>query len=218
VFLAPLILSSGLLASAALDAQQSPPYVDRIAAVVGDHVILLSEVRSRASLVARTQHATLAQITDAILRQVTEHLVEEQLEEVEAKRLTITVSQEEIDRAVEQLAQGNNTSVTTFVKEVEKQGISIDELKDALRRQLVESKLLLMRSNQMQRIEEKDVRTRYEQMKRQVKDPKDLKTYDELKNEIVNELLQERIQALREDWIAQLRARTYVEVRVGSAS
>jgi len=199
VLLAPLILSFGL---GALDVQ-SGPYVDRIAAVVGDHVILLSEVRSRASLVARTQHATLAQITDAILRQVADHLVEEFLEDNEAKRLNITVAPEEIDHAVEQLAQGNNTSVTSFLKEVDKQGITVTELKDALRRQLVESKLLLMRSSQMQRIEEKDLRTRYELMKRQVKDPKDLKTYDELKNELVNDLLQERIQALHQEILAQ---------------
>jgi hypothetical protein len=70
----------------------------------------------------------------------------------------------------------------------------------------------------MQRIEEKDLRARYDQMKRQVKDPKDLKSYDELKGELVNDLLQERIQALREDWMAQLRAKTYVEVRIGSGS
>ncbi len=51
-----------------------------------------------------------------------------------------------------------------------------------------------------------------------MKDPKDLKSYDELKGELVNDLLQERIQALREDWMAQLRAKTYVEVRMGSGS
>jgi hypothetical protein len=214
VLIAPLLLSFGLVA---LDVQPSP-YVDRVAAIVGDHVILLSEVRARASLVARTQHATLAQITDAIMRQVADHLVEEHLEDLEAKRLAVTVGQEEVDHAVEQLAAGNNTSVTQFLKEVDKQGITVPELKDALHRQLVESKLLLMRSSQMQRIEEKDLRARYEQVKRQVKDPKDLKTYDELKGELVNDLLQERIQALREDWMAQLRAKTYVEVRMGSGS
>lgn len=214
MFIAPLLLSFGL---GALDLQSSP-YVDRVAALVGDHVILLSEVRARASLVARTQHATLAQITDAIMRQVADHLVEEQLEDMEAKRLAVTVAPDEVDHAVEQLAQGNNTSVTSFLKEVDKQGITVPELKDALHRQLVESKLLLMRSSQMQRIEEKDLRARYDQMKRQVKDPKDLKSYDELKGELVNDLLQERIQALREDWMAQLRAKTYVEVRIGSGS
>jgi hypothetical protein len=161
-----LLLSFGL---GALDAQPAL-YVDRVAAVVGEHVILLSEVRSRASLVARSQHVTVAQLTDAILRQVAEHLVEEQLIDAEAKRLNVVIAPEEVDRAIEQLAT------------------------------------------------EKDVRARYEQMKRQVKDPKDLKTYDELKQEIVNELLQERIQALREDWVAQLRAKVYVEVRTVGCS
>jgi len=33
-----------------------------------------------------------------------------------------------------------------------------------------------------------------------------------------NELLQERIAALREDWMAQLRARTYVDIRVGGGT
>lgn len=213
MIIAPLLLSLGL---AGLDVQAGP-YVDRVAGVVGNDVILVSEVRSRASLVARSQHASLSQINDTILRQVAEHIAEERLIDAEAKRLNVTVSDEDVDHAVEQLAQGNNTSVASFLKEVEKEGLSTAELKDALRRQLVESKLLLLRSNQMQRIEEKDLKARYEQVKRQVKDPKDLKSYDELKPELLNELLQERIQALREDWVAQLRAKTYVEVRIGSA-
>jgi parvulin-like peptidyl-prolyl isomerase len=213
VILATLALSFGLGAL-----EQPAPYVDRVAAIVGEHVVLLSEVRARAALVARTQRATLAQMTDAILREVAERLVEEHLEESEAERFKITVAPEEIDHAVEQLAQGNNTSVQTLMKTVESQGVKPDELREALRRQLLEGKLLLLRGNQMQRIEEKDLRARYEQMKKQVKDPKDLKSYDELKNELLNELLQERIQALREDWMAQLRARTYVEIRVGGGS
>ena len=212
MILATLALSFGL---GALD---QAPYVDRVAAVVGDHVVLLSEVRARATLVARTQRATLAQMTDAILHEVTERLVEEYLEQSEADRLKITVASDEVDHAVEQLAQGNNTSVQTLMKTVESQGVKPDELREALRRQLLEGKLLLLRGNQMQRIEEKDLRARYEQMKKQVKDPKDLKSYDELKNDLLNELLQERIAALREDWMAQLRSRTYVEIRVGGGS
>lgn len=197
---------------------QAAPYVDRVAAVVGDQIVLLSEVRSRAALVAKTQRATLAQMTDAILREVTERIVEERLEEREAERMKITVLPDEVDHAVEQLAQGNNTSVSTLLKNAEQQGVKAEELKEALRRQLLEGKLLMLRSNQMQRIDEKDLHTRYELMKKQVKDPKDLKSYDELKSELLNELLQERIQQLREDWMAQLRARVYVEIRVGSAS
>ena len=212
MILATLALSFGL---GALD---QAPYVDRVAAVVGDHVVLLSEVRARATLVARTQHATLAQMTDAILHEVTERLVEEYLEEAEADRLKIVVAPEEVDHAVEQLAQGNNTSVQTLMKTVQSQGVQPDELREALRRQLLEGKLLLLRGNQMQRIDEKDLRARYEQMKKQVKDPKDLKSYDELKNELLNELLQERIAALREDWMAQLRARSYVEIRIGGGT
>jgi len=212
VILATLALSFGL---GALD---QAPYVDRVAAIVGDHVVLLSEVRARATLVAKTQRATLAQMTEAILHEVAERLVEEYLEEAEANRLKITVASDEVDHAVEQLAQGNNTSVQTLLKTVESQGVKPDELREALRRQLLEGKLLLLRGNQMQRIEEKDLRARYEQVKQQMKDPKELKPYDELKNELLNELLQERIAALREDWMAQLRSRTYVEIRLAGAS
>ena len=211
---ATILLSLGL---AGLDVQPAP-YVDRVAAVVGDDVILVSEVRARASLVARSQHVPVSQLTDAILRQVAEHMTEEYLIDAEAKRAHIVISDDEVNRAVEQLATGNNTSVAAFLKQVEQQGLKTSELKDALRRQLTESKLLLMRSNQMQRIEDKDLQARYELVKRQVKDPKDLKTFEELKPELFNELLQERIQSLREDWLAQLRARTHVEVRIGSPS
>jgi len=214
VILASFVLAFGLGAADA----QAVPYLDRVAAVVGDQVVLLSEVRARAELVAKTQRATLSQMTDAILREVTERIVEEKLEEREAQRLKITVPPEEIDHAVEQLAQSNNTSSQTLLRNAEAQGVKAVDLKEALRRQLIEGKLLVLRSNQMQRIDEKDLKTRYELMKKQVKDPKDLKTYDELKGELMSELLQERLQQLREDWMAQLRARTYIEIRVGSPS
>lgn len=212
MILAPLILSFGL---AAMDAQPAP-YVDRVAAVVGDHAILLSEVRARASLVARSQKMTLAQLNDAVLHEVAERLVEEQLEESEAERLHVTVSDDEVDHAVEQLAQGNNKSVAELLKEAETQGVKTPELREALRRQLLEGKLLVMRSNQMQPIEDKDLRARYDQLKTQVKNPADLKPFEELKPELLNELLQERLQQLREDWMASLKGRTYVEIRVGS--
>jgi len=213
VILAPLVLSFGL---AALDAQA--PYVDRVAAVVGNQVVLLSEVRARAALVARTQHMAVSQLNDAIMREVTERLVEERLEQAEADRLKVTVAADEVDHAVDQLAQGNGKSVSALLHEAEAQGVKPDELRDALRRQLLEGKLLVMRSNQMQPIEDKDLRARYEQLKKQVKNPADLKSFDELKPELLNETLQEHLQQLREDWMAQLRGRTYVEIRVGSES
>ena len=214
MILASIVFAFGLGAADV----QAAPYVDRVAAIVADQVVLLSEVRARAALVAKTQHATLSQMTDAILREVTERIVEERLEEREADRMKVVVAPDEVDHAVEQLAQGNNSSVQTLLKNAEQQGVKADELKEALRRQLLEGKLLMMRSNQMQRIDEKDLKTRYELMKKQVKDPKDLKSYDELKGELLNELVQERLQQLREDWMGQLRARTYIEIRVGSPS
>jgi peptidyl-prolyl cis-trans isomerase SurA len=214
VILAPLVLSFGL---AAMDAQPGP-YVDRIAAVVGDHVVLLSEVRARASLVARSQKMTLAQLNESVLHEVAERLVEEQLEENEAERLKVAVSPDEVDHAVEQLAQGSNKSVAALLHEAEANGVKTDELREALRRQLLEGKLLVMRSSQMQPIEEKDLQARYDQLKSQVKNPADLKPFADLKPELLNELLQERLQQLREDWMAALKGRTYVEIRVGSAS
>jgi len=214
VILAPLVLSFGL---AAMDAQPGP-YVDRIAAIVGDHVVLLSEVRARASLVARSQKMTLAQLNDTILHEVAERLVEERLEQTEAERLKVTVSSDEVDHAVEQLAQGNGKSVSALLHEAEAAGVKTDELREALRRQLLEGKLLVMRSSQMQPIEDKDLQARYDQLKAQVKNPADLKPFPELRQELLNELLQERLQQLREDWMAALKGRTYVEVRVGSGS
>lgn len=213
MILAPLVLSFGL---AALDAQA--PFVDRVAAVVGPHVVLLSEVRARAALVARSQRMSVAQLNDAVMHEVTERLVEERLEEAEAERLKVTVAPDEIEHAVEQLAQGNNKSVSALLHEAEAQGVKPDELREALRRQLLEGKLLVMRSGQMQPIEEKDSRARYETLKKQVKNAQDLKSFDDIKGELLNELLQERLQQLREDWLAQLRGRTYVEIRVGGES
>lgn len=212
--LVPLVLSLGM----SFADVQPAPYVDRIAAVVGERVILLSEVRSRAAMVARAQKMDPSQLTESVLHEVAERLVEEQLEQVEADKLKITISPQDVDATLEQLAQANKASVTAFIESAKGQGVTEPELREALRRQLLEAALLRTHTSQLQRIEEKDLRSRYEDLKKSVKDPKDLRSYDELKPELFNQLMQERVGQLREDWLAQLRGRTFVEVRIGGAS
>jgi len=212
--LAPLVFSLGM---SAMDVQ-SAPYVDRVVAIVGEHVILLSEVRARAAMVARAQKIDLSQMTDSVLREVTERLVEEQLEQTEADKLKLTVSPQEVEATIDQLAQANKTTVAKFIESAKGQGVSEPELRDALRRQLMEAALLRTKANQIQRIDEKDLRARYDELKKTVKDPKDLRSFDDLKPELWNQLMQERVAQLREDWLAQLRGRTFVEVRIGSGS
>jgi len=84
------------------------PYEERIAAVVNDGVISMSDVRARMALALLSSGLPETQeIKTRLLPQVLRSLVDEQLQMQEGKRLEITVPQTEIDAALKKLAADN---------------------------------------------------------------------------------------------------------------
>jgi parvulin-like peptidyl-prolyl isomerase len=73
----------------ALPAQAQPRVVDRVVAVVGDSAILLSELRARGSL-----------STNAQARELLSRMIDEELLKRAAARSHLTVTSDEIDRAL----------------------------------------------------------------------------------------------------------------------
>src|SRR5262249_11232701 len=80
--------------------------VERIVAVVGDHAILLSELRGRAkpALIQIQQSATpgaqQAAAESQMFKELLEKMVQEELEAQAADRAHLTVSSDEVDRSI----------------------------------------------------------------------------------------------------------------------
>jgi peptidyl-prolyl cis-trans isomerase SurA len=91
---------------------------ERIAAVVNGQPITLSEVEERVGPeLARLQQADQAareRDKASLLRQGLEQLVDEKLIESEAHTIGVDVTEEEVQRGLEQLARQSNMEVSEF--------------------------------------------------------------------------------------------------------
>lgn len=214
--------TAAFLLSLALFADVSAPAVrpyDRIVAIVGDHVLLLSELQGR----VRPFTDKLKEVPDKdrpaiekrLMRELCERMVDETLEGDAAEKLNLTINDAEVDEGLKNIAAQNGVDVTTVLAEAARLGLSETEYKTELRRQLLEGKLLRMLGGAVvASINPADVKARYEELKKQVKDPKDLKDFAALEPALTQQLALERLEAFRKDMLDRMRASTYVEIRV----
>jgi peptidyl-prolyl cis-trans isomerase SurA len=126
--------------------------VERVVAVVGDRPILLSELRERAlpdlRRVAREDVSYRAAVESELLRRVLDHMVDERLVALAAERARVRVSEDEIDRAVLQVAANAGVTVKELVAEVARVGLTGAAYREELGRQLLEGKMFELRVKQ----------------------------------------------------------------------
>lgn len=194
------------------------PY-DRIVAIVGDRAILQSELLTR----ARPFHAKLGEVPEKdratlakqVYHELAERMVDEMLERDFAERQHITVTSAEIDQALDTIAKQNNADVKTVLAEAKKLGLTEDEYRGEISRQVLEGKLIAVLGGTSQiKIDDSEVKARYEDLKKQVKDPKDLKDLATLAPAIKQQLMMEKVELFRRQFVERLRVDTYVEIRV----
>jgi peptidyl-prolyl cis-trans isomerase SurA len=136
---------AGLLFAAGAQAQNyaATAPVDRIAAVVNEDVILRSEL-DRAIANIRGQYAGKeAQLPpqDVLERQVLERLVLMRLQLARATDAGITASDEDLERAVQGVAQQNNMSVDQLRARIAQDGMSFAEFRNNMRDEIISQKL-----------------------------------------------------------------------------
>jgi parvulin-like peptidyl-prolyl isomerase len=121
--------------------------VEKIAALVGDDLILQSEVEDRATPLL----ADIASISNpserearinAIRREVLERLIDDQLLAQQATELKLTVSNDEIDRAIEQIKRDYGLSDTQLKDELRKQGLSMAAYRINTKREILKYRVL----------------------------------------------------------------------------
>jgi len=117
---------------------------ERVAAVVNGQPITLSEVQERVQPeLARTAPGPAGEAQrKELLHQALEQLIDERLVESEATSLGIEVTDDDVTRGVEQLARQNSLDPAQFKEALQQQGISIDTVRDSLRRQQLVLRLL----------------------------------------------------------------------------
>jgi peptidyl-prolyl cis-trans isomerase SurA len=121
--------------------------VEKIAALVGDDLILQSEVEDRAApLLADVANianpAEREARTNAIRREVLERLIDDQLLAQQATELKLTVSNDEIDRAVEQIKKDYGLDDAQLKDELRKQGMTMPVYRMNTKREILKYRVL----------------------------------------------------------------------------
>jgi peptidyl-prolyl cis-trans isomerase SurA len=137
-FLLLLVLSSFVAQLSA-----STVVIDSIVAVVDEDVVMLSELLMRREAV----HSQLTSSNqrfpaDEVLnKQIVERLVIESLQLQMAERGGVRISDEELNDALQNIAQQNRVSLAEFKVQIEKDGISYLDMRDQVRRELAISRV-----------------------------------------------------------------------------
>ena len=140
---------------------------ERVVAVVGEHAILLSDIRQRARpFLLQIQQkvpsgAQQAAAESELYKQLLQRMVDERVEQQAADKAHLTVTTDEIDNGLRNVASQQGLTVEQLVEEALKTGLTVQEYRDEVRRQILEGKLLQLRVRTRVRVTEDDIKATY---------------------------------------------------------
>jgi len=121
--------------------------VEKIAALVGDDVILQSEVEDRAAPLM-TEVSAIPNVGErdaraaAVKREVLDRLIDDQLLAQQATELKLTVGNDEIDRAIGQIKRDYGLNDTQLADELRKQGMSMTVYRVNTKKEIMKYRVL----------------------------------------------------------------------------
>lgn len=139
--------------------------VDGIAAQVGSDIVLLSEVNQLMRPLEpkfREAGATPAEI-GRMRATILDKLIERKLIQQAVRRAELGASDAEVDQTIETIARENGLTPEQLRESVESKGLSFDVYRERIRAEIEENKLLHGMVMAKVRLEEQEVRSRYDE-------------------------------------------------------
>lgn len=152
--------------------------VDRIAAVVGSQIILFSDVLETAKpalneleKVAQGRGLTglMGGRRESVIKETLSQLIDDEIFLHEAREMKITVTQEELDAAMEGMARENGIDLAQLKQAIQAQGMDYLTYRNQLRKQLTRYKVLNMRVRSRIKISEAEARQHYNDQVRSIR-------------------------------------------------
>ena len=145
--------------------------VDRIAAVVNNDIITLSEVEKRAAPeLARVNQETTgpdrAQKRAAALKRTLDTMIDEKLVDNELKELKVSIGDKEVDAAIDEVKKSYSLNDDQLQQAVAREGYTIPEYRESMRKQIGRYKLITEKVRKNVKVSDADVKTEYERMTR----------------------------------------------------
>lgn len=137
-----------------------PAHAERvnIAAIVNDEIITTTDVNERRDLIMQSNNLEpTVENQRRVTPRIIQSLIEETLEMQEAKRLSITVKDEELEAAIGQLEASRRMPAGSLRDSLEKQGLSVRSMENQLRAQLAWNKVVQRKLRRQVNISEDEV-------------------------------------------------------------
>lgn len=145
--------------------------VERIIAVINNEIILLSDLRDRATLLGQPIDEQVLlnpqALSDRTIRQLLDRMVDDALILQQAHELKLTIEKAEVDRAIDEVRKQNGLSEDQFREVLGQQGYTWEGYRHELRNQLLRFKVINTAVRAHVNISEEDVRSFYNQSVRQ---------------------------------------------------
>jgi peptidyl-prolyl cis-trans isomerase SurA len=124
-------------------ASSSANVIDSIAVVVNDDVITRNEIAARVRAIVTRMKASGAPMPDAadLQRQVVEAMIVERAQNQLAKEMGVRVSDQELDRAIGRIAEGQKMSLQEMRNQMEKEGMTYPAFREEIRNEIMLQRL-----------------------------------------------------------------------------
>jgi len=163
-------LVAGLAGAVALTLTSAAAHarvVEKIAAVVGDSVILGSEIEEKAAPllaeVSRLPEASKrAARAAALRREVLERLIDDELILQQATELKLSVTSEQVDASIEEIKRQNNIDDDQLREALRAQGMAMAAYRADLKKQLLRFRVINIAVGSRVTISDDDVKTYYD--------------------------------------------------------
>jgi len=167
-----LLAASTALVSVATVARAT--IVERVVAIIGERPLLWTELlhrgaASRVQIRLQTHDPNVISVQEQeMYKELLDRMIDDRLEEQQADKAHIVVTPEEIDRGIANIAaqaqhqQGQPVTTAAVLEEVQRRGLTEQDFRDEIRRQILEGKLIELRVRPRVRTTDQDAHTAYQ--------------------------------------------------------
>ncbi|MBM4287021.1 MAG: hypothetical protein FJ135_02525 [Deltaproteobacteria bacterium] len=138
--------------------------VDRIVAQVNEEIITLSELEQAMKYVQANPGAPQPKDNDAFRRQMLDVLIDRKLAKEEAKRYGMTVSDKELQKALDDIKQRNGfADDEALANALAKDGMTLEQLRQQISEQIIQDRLMSVTVKARVKVPEAEARRYYEE-------------------------------------------------------
>jgi peptidyl-prolyl cis-trans isomerase SurA len=131
--------------------------------------VLKRAIASRVQIRLQSRDPNIVSVQEQeMYKELLDRMIDDRLEEQQADRAHVNVSAEEIDRGIANIAaqaqtqQGHPVTLQDVLGEVSRRGLTEQDFRDEVRRQILEGKLIELRVRSRVRVTDQDARAAYQ--------------------------------------------------------